>query len=131
MKRMRRDRSDRGAAAVEFALVVPILLLLVFGIIDFGRILNAEIQLSQAAREGVRLQALHLPGYEARAKAAAPMLKNDMTVTSGGSACSPTSGPTDVTTVTTTWTAQGLIITGFIPGIPDTYSQTAEMRCGG
>jgi len=34
---------DRGAAAVEFALLLPVLLLLVFGIIDFGRALNAQI----------------------------------------------------------------------------------------
>lgn len=130
MMRRLRDRSDRGASAVEFALVLPLLLILLFGIIDFGWILTAEVQLSQAAREGVRLQALQLPNYDIRAKAAAPMLKG-MTVTPGGSTCSATSGPTDVTKVTTTWTADGLIITGFIPGIPTTYSQTAEMRCGG
>jgi Flp pilus assembly protein TadG len=49
---------DRGAAAVEFALLLPLLLFLVFGIIDFGRALNAEIVLTQAAREGSRLAAL-------------------------------------------------------------------------
>src|SRR5215469_8310359 len=49
---------DRGAAAVEFALLLPLLLLLVFGIIDFGRALNAQITLTQAAREGSRLAAL-------------------------------------------------------------------------
>lgn len=49
---------DRGAAAVEFALLLPVLLLLVFGIIDFGRALNAQITLTQAAREGARLAAL-------------------------------------------------------------------------
>jgi Flp pilus assembly protein TadG len=49
---------DRGAAAVEFALLLPMLLLLVFGIIDFGRALNAQITLTQAAREGARLASL-------------------------------------------------------------------------
>ncbi len=54
----RRGARDRGAAAVEFALVFPLLLLIVFGIIDFGRALNAQITLTQAAREGARLDAV-------------------------------------------------------------------------
>jgi Flp pilus assembly protein TadG len=49
---------DRGAAAVEFALLLPVLLLLIFGMIDFGRAINAQITLTQAAREGARLAAL-------------------------------------------------------------------------
>jgi Flp pilus assembly protein TadG len=53
-----RLRDDRGAAAVEFALVLPVLLLLVFGIIDAGRMLNMQLALTQAAREGVRVVAL-------------------------------------------------------------------------
>jgi Flp pilus assembly protein TadG len=53
-----RASRDRGAAAVEFALLLPLLLFLVFGIIDFGRALNAQITLTQAAREGARLAAL-------------------------------------------------------------------------
>jgi Flp pilus assembly protein TadG len=59
---MRRGRKgstrDRGAAAVEFALILPLLLLLLFGIVDFGRALNAQITITQAAREGARLDAL-------------------------------------------------------------------------
>jgi hypothetical protein len=50
--------SDRGAAAVELALMLPVLLLIVFGIIDFGRMLNAQITLTEAAREGARAEAL-------------------------------------------------------------------------
>jgi len=53
---------DRGAAAVEMALVMPLLILMVMGIIDFGRIFNGEIQLSQAAREGARVAALGKSG---------------------------------------------------------------------
>jgi hypothetical protein len=50
--------SEQGAAAVEMALVLPILLLVVFGIIDFGFAFNAQISLTQAAREGVRVGAI-------------------------------------------------------------------------
>src|SRR5215469_8175713 len=52
--------SDRGAAAVEFALLLPLLVLLIFGMIDFGRAINAQITITQAAREGARV--LALPG---------------------------------------------------------------------
>jgi Flp pilus assembly protein TadG len=50
---------ERGAAAVEFALVMPILLLFVLGIIDFGRLWFTQVTLTQAAREGVRVEALN------------------------------------------------------------------------
>jgi Flp pilus assembly protein TadG len=62
---------DRGAAAVEFALLLPVLLMLVFGIVDFGRALNAQITLTQAAREGARLAALGQPSVVSRTQAAA------------------------------------------------------------
>lgn len=52
-------RRERGAAAVEMALVLPVLLFVLFAMIDFGRAYSAQIQLSQAAREGVRLASLN------------------------------------------------------------------------
>ena len=59
--RRRRGRADeRGAAAVEFALVVPILLLLLFGIIDYGYMLSYRQGLSQGAAEGARKAAVSL-----------------------------------------------------------------------
>lgn len=63
--------ADRGAAAVEFALMLPLLLLIVLGIVDFGRMLNAQQTLTQAAREGVRLVALGQPDVAGRTQAAA------------------------------------------------------------
>ena len=56
---------DRGSAAVELALVLPLLLLLLFGVIDFGRMLNTQITLTEAAREGARAAAL---GYDPDAR---------------------------------------------------------------
>jgi Flp pilus assembly protein TadG len=68
---MRRNRfgSEHGAAAVEFALVFPVLVVMLFGMIEFGAVYNAQIQVTAAAREGVR--AMIVSGDPATASAAA------------------------------------------------------------
>jgi Flp pilus assembly protein TadG len=48
-----RDRSA-GQALVEFALAIPIFLILVFGLIDIGRLVYVNNAISQGAREGAR-----------------------------------------------------------------------------
>ena len=48
-------RGDRGQALVEFALVLPVFLLVFFGLLDMGRYVYLRSVLSQAAREGARL----------------------------------------------------------------------------
>lgn len=47
-------RRTRGAAAVEFALVAPIFVLLVFGMIDVGRAVMVQDLMTSAARDGAR-----------------------------------------------------------------------------
>jgi len=54
-------RSNRGVAVIEFALVLPLLLLLCFGITEFGRAWMTMNVLTSAAREGVRLAAVTAP----------------------------------------------------------------------
>ncbi len=51
-------RGERGQAVAEFALIVPIFLLLVFAIVDFGMGFHAWITVTNAAREGARLGAV-------------------------------------------------------------------------
>lgn len=68
--------SERGAAAVEFALLLPLLLLLVLGTIEYGRAYNAQITLTNAAREGVRVMAIGndpVAAKDAAKTAAAPL----------------------------------------------------------
>jgi Flp pilus assembly pilin Flp len=48
-------RNEDGAAAVEFALLLPLIVLLLFGIIEFGLAFNTRIQATNAAREGARM----------------------------------------------------------------------------
>ncbi len=50
-------KSDHGASFIEFALVLPFLLALVIGIVEFGWIFNGYINITGAAREGARLAA--------------------------------------------------------------------------
>jgi hypothetical protein len=52
--RLRLWRQERGGIAVEFALIIPALLLLVFGIVDFGHAWYMDHLLSNASREGAR-----------------------------------------------------------------------------
>lgn len=53
-----RNGDQRGAAAVEFAIVLPLLILLVFGIVQFSILYNRKQGLHAAAREGARLASL-------------------------------------------------------------------------
>ena len=61
--RLSRVRSEAGAELVEFALVLPIMLLVVAGIIDFGLLLQRQLVVTNAAREGARIAIL--PNYGA------------------------------------------------------------------
>ena len=63
--------------AVEMALLLPVLILLLLGIMEFGRAYNAQVTLTNAAREGVRVMAITnvQADAETAAKAAASTLK--------------------------------------------------------
>src|SRR5258708_21234350 len=93
---------DRGAAAVEFGIMLPLLLLLIFGIIDFGRALNAQITITQAAREGARLTALNQPNVVSRTQAAATGLSG--VGVNVAASCPAGSGPTANPHVKVTYT---------------------------
>jgi Flp pilus assembly protein TadG len=128
---------DRGSVAVEFALVLPILLLLVFGVVDFGRAISAQITLTQAAREGARLEAL---GYSSsavttRAQSAATSL-SPVTVTVTSS-CPAGAGPGVDAVVNVSYSFSFVTPVGSIAamfggvsyGSPITLSAQGEMPC--
>lgn len=80
---MRRRRDEKGAAAVELALVLPILLLIVFGIAEFGFVFNRWITVTHSARDGVRRYALGETAVDAElgAEAASPDLAGEVACT--------------------------------------------------
>jgi Flp pilus assembly protein TadG len=71
----------RGAALVEFVIVVPLLLLLVLGIMEFGMVMHDYIMLAQGAREGARTAAIGRPVREIQKRvmeASLPGVTGDM-----------------------------------------------------
>lgn len=58
MQTTMRKRRAQGQSLVEFALVLPLFLLLLFGVVDAGRLVYLNTVVSQAAREGTRLAAV-------------------------------------------------------------------------
>ena len=57
------QRDQDGAAAVEFALLLPLLVLLLFGLIQFGIAFNTKIQATNAAREGARMAVVGIDNW--------------------------------------------------------------------
>lgn len=123
MDRMR----ERGAVAVEFAILLPVLLLILMGTMEFGRAFNTQTSLTAAAREGARVMAITKDPNEARAKAisAAVALKPLPTIVDVTPCSASTLG--EQTTVTITY--QLSTLTG-IAG-PFTMQGKGVMLCGG
>lgn len=131
---------EKGAAAVEFALILPILLMLVLGIFEFGRAFNIQVSLSEAAREAARYAAVHYAdaGYSDEdaqnvGVVAAPsvdLVADNVDVAHDAGACSPGDNVVVTVTFNTTYLTG---LPGLIPGMPTDLSLTGRgvMRCGG
>jgi Flp pilus assembly protein TadG len=90
-----RARSERGAELIEFALVLPLLLVLVLGIVDFGFLFQRLEVITNAAREGARMAVLS--GYTTTDIEARVL---DYVSTGGLETSPPGSPPNPVITVT-------------------------------
>ncbi|ACL42391.1 TadE family protein (plasmid) [Pseudarthrobacter chlorophenolicus A6] len=126
---MKHLRSERGSVAVEFALILPILIAVLLGIMEFGRAYNAQITVTAAAREGARVMSIQ--GSPALAKtavqAASPALNPQLST--GQIQVSPTTC-TAGANVTVTVTYRLNFITGFLADGVDLKGK-GVMRCGG
>lgn len=124
---------DRGAVAVEFAIVLPVLVALVLGIIAFGHAFHIQSVLSNAARDAVRIVALDQgddPAATAR-EAAIAVASTSIELTESQIGITPAScsaaGPaTRTATVTITYPLE------LLGGIGDvTLTGKGTMRCNG
>jgi Flp pilus assembly protein TadG len=117
----RRWGSERGAELIEFAIVLPILMLLVAGIFDFGMMFRTFEAVTNAAREGARVAVL--PGYEqnvdvesrVNAYLNASGLNNANTVTSPNITVATSAGTFTARQVTVTYNYAFVVLGGVAP----------------
>lgn len=131
MRRWLRD--ERGASAVEFAFVLPLLLVLAVGITEFGRAFQVAGTLSAAAREGVRTMALQNDQTAAKATVRTVASSLSPAVTDAQIAITPASCPVtypSTTNVTVTISYRLPFFTGFFGSGVDLTGQ-GVMRCNG
>jgi Flp pilus assembly protein TadG len=124
--------SERGAAAVEMAIILPVLLLILLGILEFGREYSKYQILQGAAREGARLAAVRADQDTVIARvndAASPFVPSTsptVSTTSGTSQC-------DVLTkgeaVTVSWTQNFALDIAFWDSVTFTRPIRAVFRC--
>lgn len=128
-----RLRNDRGANLVEFALVMPFLLLLLLGMVEFSWTLATNLDVKQGAREGARLTAVNFPGTDNAAMAAEICNRMDLvgddtaTIITWASDGSPDVGEGVTVTVSTPHST----LTGFVDwafGALTTLDSTVEIR---
>ena len=122
-------RSQKGQSLVEFVLVLPIFIILLFGIMEFGRIWETMNVLTSAAREGARVAAVTNPDAGAATSAAQNLLTSanirNVTVNVTG----PNSSDQVVVTVSCNYVP---LTGGIVPGIGSlSLSRSTSMRWEG
>jgi Flp pilus assembly protein TadG len=127
-------RNERGAAAVEFALVLPLLVLLFAGVAELGRLYYLQATLSGAAREGARVMALQ--NNAATAIAAVRSAAGSVALTDAQIAVTPATGACRYiatapmqASVTVTFTTP--LVSGVFGTVPLTVHGSGVMQCGG
>lgn len=121
-----RRRNDRGASLVEFALIMPLLVLLIFGMVDAGWAFFQNLEVRHGAREGARLAVVDF-GNEAAVITETCARMNDPGPSVQISVASDSKNIGGKTTVTVTRNHDALVaFLPFFDGI--TLSSTVEMR---
>lgn len=123
------QRDDSGTAAVEMALVMPLLLVLILGILGFGQAFRTSIELSNAAQEGARTLVFQVGATGSDAVAA----------TIAAAALTPALTSADVTASAACAPAADVTVTArrritfsyYLGGFDRVITGRAVMRCAG
>jgi Flp pilus assembly protein TadG len=130
-----RGERRRGAAMVEFAVVAPLLITFLFGIMEFGHVFKVRLTAQQAAREACRLAVLQST-QKPYAAAGGPVATKVSTIMTGAGVAynagmlnivsDTTADPTVTVTITLNYST--IKLTGFLSPFVSTIRGTCSMR---
>ncbi len=138
MKRLGKINNQNGAALVEFAIVLPVLLMLIFGMIEFSLLLYDKAMITNASREGARAGIVYSPTPVTKEKIELTVnnyLQTHLISLGGASAPTITAGQCTGTgaplTVTVTYPYNFLVLPDFVQSLSGTLTLSAQtvMRC--
>ncbi len=125
-------RHSRGQALVEFALVLPVMLLILLIVVDFGRLYQSWIQLNNAARVGANYAAMTAPTFVSGDPQYQALITGEMS----GAGCrlatplpAPTFSPNPNLGSTASVTL-GCVFTFITPVIGDVFGPTGRLSLG-
>jgi len=133
VRRLLRKRGEKGASLVEFAMVAPFLILLLFGIIEFAWVFATNLDVKHGAREGARITAVNTPdtgNVDLAAEICSRMElvgSNTATSITWASDLTPAVGEGVTVTVSTPLTTLTGIMDWAFGGVP-TLDSTVEIR---
>jgi Flp pilus assembly protein TadG len=132
-RRTHRLGGERGAVAVEFALVVPLLLVLLFSIVSVSRAFQVQAALSGAAREAARAMAIQNDVGAARSAALFAASTASIPLSAGAISISPgtCTGASPTTNVVVIITHSFQPAGDFAGGVAFPITSKAVFRCGG
>ena len=128
--RGRGSDGERGAVAVEFALMAPILLLVLFAIVSYGRLFSEIQVMNAAAREGGRVAALR--GSAAAVQAAVTNAAQPYSVTGSVTTSTVCNDANRGLFVTVSWTQSFSALKASLPfplPMPDSQAIKGVFRC--
>ena len=139
MRRLGKINNQNGAALVEFAIVLPVLLMLIFGMIEFSILLYDKAMITNASREGARAGIVYSFPTPVTTAAITQTVNNSLqtNLISLGGASAPTitagqcTGSGMPLTVAVTYPYKFLVLPNFVQSLSGTITLNAQtvMRC--
>jgi len=129
-RRRRRERPGgaQGGATLELALALPLFLLLIFGLVEFGLVLYYKGMITAASQQGARYGAIYSlpPRSQGAIEAYTQSYLQGLGLTGAGVTATPATGSQTPVSVRVNYTYQFLVLSHLVPNLAGSLNLSAE-----